>query len=128
MTYILRSNEVKKHCLAHIESILALDPPQFVVEVKKYRKDKTKAQRNYFHKILELVCDYTGDDPEEVKMRIKYAILPLNCVTVQGADHLYPISSENTTTQQYSELIEAALLFAAEAGVTITAPSFWGHE
>lgn len=126
--YLLRTNEVKKHCLAHIESLLACDPPQHVVEVKKYRKDKTASQRAYFHTILDLVCDYTGDDPEEAKLRIKYAVLPLKKITVNGSDHLYPISSENTTTQQYSELIEAALIFANEAGVAIPPPSHWGME
>jgi hypothetical protein len=126
--YLLRSEEIRERCIREIKSLPALDNPQFVVEVKKYRKDKTAAQRNYFHKILDIVCDYTGDDTDEVKMQIKYAVLPLKKVSVKGSDYLYPISSEDTTTKQYADLISAALVFANKAGVTIPEKSHWGTK
>lgn len=123
-TYILRNDEVKDRCLKEVQSV----PFGHKVTISKYSKSKTGAQRNYFHQILKLVSDYTGDDQEELKMKIKYRVLPLKEIMVAGERHLYPVSSEKTTTDQYGELIEAALILADAAGVSVPNPQYYGFE
>lgn len=126
MTYALRTDNNKSACIQEINSLLVCDPPQYEVEIKKFAKSKTSQQRKYFHKILQLICDYTGDYQEDLKMEIKYRVLPLREITVGGRQHLYPISSEKTNTKQYSELIEAALMCASAAEVHIPNPGYYG--
>lgn len=125
--YTLRNNTIKQRCLSEIGNLLACDPPQYDVVIKKHKKDKTRAQRSYFHKVVQLVCEHTGDDPEYVKLQFKYRVLPLVQVEVDGETHLTPISSEKATREQYSQLIECAKIYAAAAGVSIPNPEFYGQ-
>ena len=126
--FVLRDSSIFQRLIAIIRNLGPSDPPLWDVEIKKHVKNKTSQQRRYFHKVLDLVCDYTGDDVEEVKMAIKYRVLPLSEITVDGEKHLYPLSSERATVSQYSDLITAALMFAAEAGVDIPPPHYYGFE
>ena len=128
MTYAIRDEQIKQSCLRQINGLLACDPPQHEVVIRKHDKRKTAQQRKYLHKILHVVCNYTGDDVEDAKMKIKYAVLPLREITLSGNTYLYPISSERASVKQYGDLIEAALMFAAEAGVSVPTPNYYGWD
>lgn len=125
-TFVLRSLEIWDRLNYTIENIIVSDPPMWEVTIRKHVKSKTSQQRKYFHKILSLVCEYTGEDIETLKMQIKYRVLPLVQVTVEGEIYLHPISSEKATVKQYGELIEASLMYADAAGVSVPAADFWG--
>lgn len=123
-TYNLVNEDIRKNCLKEIEST-ALGHQ---IIIKEYKKDKTRAQRNYFHKILQIISEYTGEYEEDLKMSIKYRVLPLREINVEGARHMFPISSEKTTIKQYADLIEAAQMMAVVVGVSIPSPKYYGYE
>ena len=127
-TYTIRNAGVKDRCAKAVINVLACDPPQYDVVIKKHVRSKTGQQRNYFHKILELVCNHTGEHLEDLKMDIKLRVLPLRIVTYNGQNVPYPMSSEKATVQQYGELIEAAMMYAHAAEVTIPPASFYGYK
>lgn len=83
----------------------------WVVSIEEKKAgSKTDQQRRYFHKLLQVFCNETGNDMEQIKMEIKYRVLPLHEVLVNGMKHLYPVSSENTTVEQYGKLIDSIQL------------------
>lgn len=122
--FCITSEELRARALKELSSV----PLGHDFILKKHVKSKTTNQRRYFHKILQLVCDYTGDSIEHAKMQIKYAVLPLIEVKVNGTVYMHPISSEKATRAQYADLINAALMFASEAGVFVPSASHWGYD
>ena len=127
-TFVLRNETIKNRCIKAVVDLLACDSPKYQVEIKAAVRSKTSQQRKYFHKILSLICEYTGDNLDDLKMELKYRVLPLKEIEFQGRIHLYPISSEKTTTKQYGELIDAAIMYANAAKVTIPQPDYWGIQ
>lgn len=101
---------------------------EFLVTIKPHRKNLTQNQRNYWHNILEILSNETGEDKETLKLRIKFAVLDLKEIRVNGVSHLYPPSSENLNREEYSKLIEATITLGAELGIILPSPNFWGME
>lgn len=126
--YYLINDTVKQNAIAAIRDLLACEPAQWIVDIRPYKKNKTHAQRAYFHKIIQLVSEATGYDKEELKLKIKYRVLPLVTVEVDGKMYQTPISSEKATREQYSELIEAAKMLAHSAEVSIPQPEYCGFK
>lgn len=107
----------------------------FEVAIRTSSKKKTHHQRKYFHSILQEICKETGgndglslkDAVENLKMEIKYRVVPLREVKYLDQVYLYPMSSEGLTTKQYADLITAALMYADAAGVNVSPPERFGY-
>lgn len=98
--------------------------PIMEVTLQEYKKrPKTAKQRKYFHKIVSLMSEYTGEDFEDCKMRIKFMTLPLRELNLGGQRLIYPISSEKANVKQYNKLIEYATIEAMNNGVVIPTPN-----
>ena len=87
------------------------------IEIKPKDKSQTTAQRNYFHLILSIFCEYSGDDEESLKKAIK---------THFGTkeNYLDPISNEIKTEtkstadynrKEYIDLINKFIEFLQES-------------
>lgn len=121
MIFVLRNNEIKARC---IESIKIADGMQVIIS----KPGKTSAQRSFFHMLVGIIAKHTGDSEEKEKMRIKFAILPLESINIHGVDHLFPISSEKITVEQYSQLIEQCYIRAGEEGLILPSAAMQGIE
>lgn len=126
--YLLRNNNVMDNLIHHIGTLEVTEPPKWVVGIKPYRKDLTRSQRNYWHKCLDIISKFNGDKPEDLKMEIKFRVLPLTERVINGSKRKWPPSTESITREQYSELIEATLMIAMELDLSMPTKQHYGYE
>ena len=126
--YILRNEGVLNRVKHHIVALEVTEPPKWVVSIKPYRKDLTRQQRNYWHKCIDIISKFNGDTPEDLKMEIKFRVLPLTERIINGSKRKWPPSTESITREQYSELIEATLMIAGELELTMPSPQHYGYK
>lgn len=118
--FITKNDTIKARAIQEIQNLLG----EWQITIKK--PTRSNAANNYFHKLVDIISQYTGEDAETLKLRIKYSVLPLNEITVGEQKHMYPISTAQLDKKQFSELIEATLLLGANLGLAMPLASFYG--
>jgi len=118
--YILRNEDIKKRCIEEIESLYQ------PMQVKITKQKRSNDQNAYWHKLVDVISSFTGDDPEEMKVRLKYEMVPLREIDVKGVKHLYPISTTELNKEQFSLLIEKTLFVGHQLGLTMPLASHYG--
>lgn len=132
MIYVIRNAKILGNCVNHIQNLPSTKVWQ--VKITEAKKDLTAQQRNFFHQCVDIIADFNGDEPEDIKMRIKYAVLPLREIIIEEhkgfpvKTYMVPVSTESLTRKQYSELIDAALLLGSTLGLAMPSPSSQGLE
>ena len=127
MKYFLSPDnpQIYKNLLRHLAE---MNPNvKWEVSIDKAKpRSKTWKQRNYFHALLDIFCDETGNDVDDLKLKLKFRVLPLNDVIIEGVVHKYPPSSESITAEQYSHLIEAIQMLCVEYDIQYPQPEHYG--
>jgi hypothetical protein len=121
-TYVLRNEEIKARAIDEIQSLYK--PMELVLRPVK----RSSSQNAYWHKLMDIIADYTGDDPENIKIRIKYSVLPLREVRVGDKIHMHPISSAELSKEDFSRLIEATLQMGMMLGLHMPSADHYGLE
>lgn len=122
--FIIRNQQVFDNCLKTIHAI----PRDKAFEIRISEPNKSAAQRNYLHKLIDIVAAYIGERPEDLKDRLKLEWLPLHEVKANGQTYLMPPSTEKLTKVQYSLLIEKTLLLCSQLGLVVPDPAYYGYE
>jgi hypothetical protein len=125
-TFILKNSDIKKNYLGFFAQLP--EHKIWEIRIKEHKKDLTGQQRNYFHKCVDVISDYTGDTPEDIKLRLKYATLPLRDVVVGTKTYMVPVSTESLGRNEYSQLIDAVLILGQNLGLTMPTAQFYGYE
>lgn len=116
--------QVIKNCLYDIAN---LHPnKKWLVRITERKKKVTHSQRNYWHKLIDIISKDQGDTPDDIKMRLKYSVLPLREVNVRGVTHMHPISSENLDREAYGNLITATEELARILAIPLPPPEYYG--
>jgi hypothetical protein len=123
-TFILKSPQVVENCIQTIRSL----PSDRLYSVSIQKPSKSAAQRNYWHKLIDLCAEEQGEDPETLKSMLKLRWLPLHEVTVDGKVFLLPPSTEQLTREQYGQLIDRTIMLAGALNVKIPAANYYGAE
>lgn len=121
-TYRIISEQVKANCIAEIDALYG----PWVVTIKK--EGRSGGQNRYFHQLVDVIAKFTGDDPDDVKLRLKYECLPLREIEVRGVKHLYPIGTSELTKEEFSPLIEKTLFVGHQLGLKMPLASHYGLE
>jgi hypothetical protein len=96
---------------------------EWEVTIKPYKKNKTRAQERYFHKLVDIICAFNGDNKKDMKRRIAW-----NChlreefVTDEGEVMEVPMHTTGLKVKQYSDIIEAAQMLCMLLGLKYPAP------
>jgi hypothetical protein len=125
-TFTLRNADVKKNYENFYRGLP--DHKTWQITIREFKKDLTAQQRNFFHQCVRVISEFNGDEPEDIKMRLKYACLPLRSIVVGDKTYMVPISTESLDRTQYSKLIDAALMLGSSLGLTMPSPSIQGLE
>lgn len=121
MIYNCHDERILKNCIAYLQT------EGLGKEVKFGPIRKSRNQESYFHACLKIVADHMGEDPEDLKMRIKYSVLPLREIKASnGQTYLYPESTANQPKDMYSKLIDAVLMMAAMLEIQLPTPGYFG--
>lgn len=116
MYFWIGSEQTKNEALSCVKSLPI--GKGYAVKVKE-NDSITTAQRNYWHKLVRIISNHTGDKFKTEKMRIKFYVLPLDHVLINGEKMLFPPSSEDITRKQYAELIDETLIRGMELGLNM---------
>lgn len=92
-------------------------------ERKEAEMLRTQAQNRYYHKLLDIICDHTGDDHLDMhdKLKIKFLGRPY---VLDDKEYIIVPSTTTLTSKNFGEYIEKVFLFSAEEyGLVLPNPS-----
>lgn len=93
------------------------------VTIEPYKRPKTVSQRDYLHGVvLATICRERGYPFHAVKETIRAKFLKPKEVVIMGEPRWVLPSTEELDREEYSELIEACLAWAAENDIYIPSP------
>ena len=119
-TIIIRRELQHRNAMALVESITPNEDKPWCVRVEPYEPHKTDAQRNYWHKLLQMLGDHLGYTKGEMKSEIKRIVLGTTTYTgMDGREYEREASSEDEKRHGYSRLIDHTIRIAAENGLSI---------
>lgn len=122
MIFITRTPEIRQRA---IDYILSLDKVQ---QIDIGDEKKSGNQERFFHSLCGVIAKFTGDDKEEVKLQIKYRVLPLHEIHANGNTYLVPKSTTRLTKQEYSQLIDAAMMLGQSLQLQMPLAKLHGVE
>lgn len=106
--------------LSQLSSMLIRPEDDWELVFRPARKDKTAAQRNYWHQLLEAFGKEVGYSKLEMKQVIKEEVLDWVEVKLpDGTVKKVCPSSEEAERAKYAELIDHTIRRAAECGVLL---------
>ena len=87
-----------------------LDGKRVVVEVKKFRKNRSDAQNRFWWGVcIDILSKHCGYTPEEMHDAIKYKFLPIEKNGLKSCK-----STTSLTTEEFNNLIGRVQMWAAE--------------
>ena len=114
-----------KECISNLDRFKSWD-----VTIKEHKKNKTRAQENYFHAIIDKLVDYNGDKKTQWKWTIAKACdLKEEFMDDDGVVHTQVKSTSGLKVHEYSIIIEAAMLLCASLKLKYpSARDYYGLE
>lgn len=94
----------------------SLSDGRYILVVKKIRKSRSLPQNSYYWKILSIIAEETGNDPDELHDHFKLRFL---------LSETRPQRVRSTTELNTSEMavyVDKVIQFAAGLGITILSP------
>jgi len=102
---------------------------KWVVTIKEGKDNKTTQQRNYYHKLLDLISEESGFTVEQLKTRGLFARGHTFFVTLKcGRVVEQRLSTEKLNKEQYSNIIEDAQTMCKCLKIKYPPPKFYGME
>jgi hypothetical protein len=90
--------------------LMTLEGQRVTIDIKKFRKNRTTAQNNYYWGVLiDILSKHTGYEPEEMHDAIKIKFMP-----VEKAGLISGKSTKRLTTIEFVDLIERVQRWAAQ--------------
>lgn len=124
--YITPDNGARNNAISHIANIR--DDKSFQVTIKDKIDNKTAQQRNYFHQLLGIISNYSGDTIDDLKTRLCFTLGLTKEVTLKGGQVITQrISTEQLNKKGYSELIDAAQEACQILELNYPLPKFYGE-
>lgn len=134
--YILHADDkhkesVKANALSFISN-LSMDKSVEII-IRRYRKNKTEAQRGAFHFLCQALGDQLGYSLNEIKELVKKDVYGVHEVRIGDLAFEVTCSSERNedgdprTTDEYARLIDGVYRMAGYAGEILPAldPAHW---
>ena len=111
-----------------IQYITQLDNTKdWSIEIKPYKKNLTRDQRNYYHALLGIISDYSGDDIDDLKTRMCFTLGYVRTVRLRDkTEVLVRRSTESLTREEYSQMIDAARMACLELGLSFPHATNYG--
>ena len=100
---------------------------EVIIEVREYNEAKEKesfrsaAQNRYYHKMLDVLCDYTGDTHMDMHEQLKVRFLAKPYV-LEDKEYMIVKSTTELTTKNFAEYLDKIFHWAAEE-LEVTLPA-----
>jgi len=121
--FVLKDLQRVQNCISYLNEMA---PSGQTVKIDKPKR--SLPQNNYWHMLIDIIAKHTGDDPEDLKDRIKFTVLPKRELTVGSDTYLLPGRSSTLSKEDFSRLVDATVMLGTELGLTLPTPGFYGLE
>lgn len=88
---------------------------------KERETQRTAAQNRYYHKILDIMCDYTGDTHMDMHQQLKVRFLAKPYV-LEDKEYMIVTSTTELTPKNFSDYLDKIFHWAAEE-LNVSLPS-----
>ena len=123
-TFRIISRTAKINALKAVKDLMKEDNAEVII--RPYKENKTGEQRNWFHKLCQILGDECGYTKGEIKEMVKHEVLGTKQVTIGGKTREVAESSEAEDRKGYSLLIDGIYRIGAEAGIVLPNPRYRG--
>lgn len=106
------NNEIRRSEIIGTIQNLDLSRP-WIIEVKRYRKNRTLGQNALFHKWLSMIAEETGNDKDDIKEYYREKFIPKTTRTIAGEVVLVNRSTSSLNTAEMAALMEKIHAHAA---------------
>ena len=97
------------------------------VEIKRYVKNRSKAQNRTYWMWLNVISDYNGDKPEDLHDLFKVKFLGIEQKMVMGENLMTPKSTSDLTTDEFAEYMVKVAALAGSLGIVLPMPDDRGY-
>ena len=101
--------------------------PVCTVEIKPYKKNRSKDQNRLMWMWYSVIADYTGYHEEELHDQMKIKVLGLETIYVDGKPYTIPTSTKTLTVDQMTKFLDAIMALAAELNINLPMPDTFGY-
>lgn len=99
-----------------------------VVELSFKKLTRSHQQNRYFHKLVGLIAEYQGENPERVKRQIKHSIGLIEKDMINGELITMIKSTADLTVDEFSQLIEQTISVCQYLDIQYPIPSHYGFD
>lgn len=113
---------------AHAQAVELYKQGGCIIELKPYKKNKTRQQEKYWHSCLQIIANETGEDMEDLKVDIKISCGFKRKKRIDNEMVTIAVSSTTLKIDEYGILIDATQALAGDLGIVLPQPAFFGME
>lgn len=125
MFFIIDSKERRAEAAHYVASITAT--PLMCVEVKPYKRDRSKAQNRLYWMWLNAIGPHTGYTAEELHEVCKVRFLGVCEKQVDGITLIEPVSTTSLDVQGFTQYLERVEVLGRSLGVQLPIPDDYAH-
>lgn len=82
-------------------------------EAKERENQRTAAQNRYYHKVLDIICEHTGDTHMDMHEQLKVRFLAKPYI-LEDKEYMIVKSTTELTTKNFAEYLDKIFHWAAE--------------
>ena len=120
MFFVVDSPEARARAVAYVKNLRG--SPLMSVEVKRHKKSRTQAQNRLMWMWYGVICDATGNEPEDLHEQMKVRVLGVEKKVILGQAIIVPRSTKDLDTQGMTNFLEAIEALAVELEVALPIP------
>jgi len=120
MIYLLKNETIVNECLDYIDNLHK--DTVWVVEITKYKKDRSQAQSRLMWLWLGIISNDTGNSPDELHEIFKLKFLGSETLSALGFKIERPKSTTKLTTQEFTDYLDKIEGLAISIGIRLPRP------
>lgn len=125
MYFIRPDNKVKEKVLQEIQE---LPDKTWCIQITEGNKKRTTQQNAYMHKLIQIICDYTGDDITHMKRTIAWKCDLREVFVAPEKVIELPKRTSEMNKEDCGKMITAAQIICLELGLSYPDPAEYGYE
>lgn len=125
MFFVIDTKERRTEAAAFVAALTA--SPLMSVEIKAYKRDRSKAQNRLYWMWLNVIAQYLGYESEELHDVCKVRFLGIVSKDVDGKHLTLPVSTTSLDTAQFTAYLEKVEALGRSMSIVLPIPDDYGY-
>ena len=127
MLYIIRpDNDVLRTVINALGELR--DDKTYTVKIELKTEKRSLQQNAYMHKLVGLICNFTGDSKKDIKRRVAWSCDIKEVFKTDDGYQLMPKPTSDMTVAELSTMIEALQVMCMALEIKFPRPEHYGYE